>query len=74
MSSNSWVQVRYPGIISRLMGSADAGRVGVHNDCFLASATDIGTFVAAAERTWLASASATVSVGGETCGTNSTQS
>src|SRR4051812_1717022 len=73
-SSDIYVQVRYPAIVSRLVGSADAARVGVHNDCFLASDTDMGTFTSAAERTWLATASATVPVGGETCGTYGTRS
>ncbi len=73
-SPDIWLQVRYPSIVSRLVGSADARRVGLHNDCFLASDTDMGTFATAADRTWLASASATVPVGGETCGTNGTRS
>ncbi len=73
-SPDIWLQVRYPSIVSRLVGSADARRVGLHNDCFLASDTDMGTFATAAERTWLAGASATVPVGGETCGTNGTRS
>ncbi|SNS90867.1 protein of unknown function [Geodermatophilus saharensis] len=73
-SPDIWVQVRYPSIVSRLVDDADARRVGVHNDCFLASDTDMGTFATAEERTWLAAASARVPVGGETCGTNGTRS
>jgi uncharacterized protein DUF4832/uncharacterized protein DUF4874 len=73
-SSDIYVQVRYPAIVSRLVDSVDAARVGVHNDCFLASDTDMGTFASATERTWLATASATVPVGGETCGTYGTRS
>jgi hypothetical protein len=73
-SSDIYVQVRYPAIVSRLVDRADAGRVGVHNDCFLASDTDMGTFASADERTWLATASATVPVGGETCGPYGTRS
>jgi uncharacterized protein DUF4874 len=48
-SSDIWVQVRHPGDRLAPGGSADAGRVGVHNDCFLSSDTDMGTFAAAAE-------------------------
>ncbi|MGY1795493.1 DUF4832 domain-containing protein [Geodermatophilus sp. SYSU D00525] len=68
------VQVRYPAIKQRLVSGADAARVGVHNDCFLASDTDMGTFASDGDRTWLATESATVPVGGETCGTYGTRS
>ena len=73
-STDIWVQVRYPAIAARLVDDADAARVGIHNDCFLASDTDMGTFATADERTWLATASQTVPVGGETCGVSGTRS
>ncbi|MGY1769962.1 DUF4832 domain-containing protein [Blastococcus sp. SYSU D00813] len=75
-SPGIWVQVRYPAISQRLLGSGDprAARVGVHNDCFLASDTDMGTLNSAAERTWLADRSRTRPVGGETCGANAPRS
>ncbi|WP_448642068.1 DUF4832 domain-containing protein [Geodermatophilus sp. URMC 63] len=73
-SPDIWVQVRYPAIKQRLVDAADAPRVGVHNDCFLASDTDMGTLNSDADRTWLATQSGSVPVGGETCGTNGTRS
>ncbi|MGY1727125.1 DUF4832 domain-containing protein [Geodermatophilus sp. SYSU D01062] len=69
-----WVQVRYPAVKQRLVSGADAARVGIHDDCFLASDTDMGTFASDGDRTWLAAQSATVPVGGETCGTYGTRS
>jgi hypothetical protein len=42
-------------------------RVGHHNDCFLASATDMGTYQQPGERDYALSDSAFVAVGGETC-------
>ncbi|MCA2215464.1 DUF4832 domain-containing protein [Jidongwangia harbinensis] len=67
------VQVRYPAIKQRLLSDAAdprAARVGIHNDCFLASADDYGTFTSDADRQWLAAQSRSVLVGGETCGVN----
>lgn len=65
------LQVRYPAIVQRLLsGDPRAARVGIHDDCFLASETDMGTYASAADRNWLAQRSATVPVGGETCGVN----
>src|SRR6185503_5544332 len=42
-------------------------RVGHHNDCFLASATDMGTYQQQGERDYAVSDSAFVPIGGETC-------
>jgi hypothetical protein len=42
-------------------------RVGHHNDCFLASANDMGTYQQAGERDYALLDSAFVPVGGETC-------
>jgi hypothetical protein len=42
-------------------------RVGHHNDCFLASANDMGTYQQAGERDYALADSAFVPVGGETC-------
>jgi hypothetical protein len=52
-------------------GSA-ASRIGAHNDCFLASATDVGTYSENAterqnERNYIASLSRVAPFGGETC-------
>jgi hypothetical protein len=42
-------------------------RVGHHNDCFLANATDMGTYQQPGERDYALADSAFVPVGGETC-------
>jgi hypothetical protein len=52
-------------------GSA-ASRIGVHNDCFMASSTDVGTYSDDAptrqrERAYVAALSAVTPFGGETC-------
>jgi hypothetical protein len=73
--SDVLVQVRYPAIVQRLLaGDPRADRVGVHDDCFLASATDMGTFATASDTTWLARRSAATPVGGETCAPNAPRS
>ena len=47
-------------------GSARS-RVAAHNDCFLASRDDVGTFVGEADREFWRTESRYVSMGGETC-------
>ena len=52
---------------------APVARTGIHNDCFLASPTDYGTFDAAtlaADQAYLARDSRFTPVGGETCNPN----
>lgn len=70
------VQVRYPGIKQTLVPPTDsrAGRVGIHNDCFLASADDYGTFPNESDRAWLADQTRTTPMGGEACQTNAPRS
>jgi hypothetical protein len=71
------VQVRYPGIKQRILPDATdarAARVGVHNDCFLASADDYGTFQTDADRAWLADQTRSVLMGGESCAVNAPRS
>ena len=52
-------------------GAAKA-RVGHHNDCFLADATDMGTYAnVAADKAYLAAENLYVPQGGETCATSS---
>jgi hypothetical protein len=68
---NHMVQVRKPGM-KRAMYGTTAGvnkYVGHHNDCFLASPNDQGTFGAniALEKAYLAADTANVAMGGETC-------
>lgn len=53
-------------------GTAKIARIGVHDDCFLASDTDVGTYsddpvVRARQRRFVAKQSATTIFGGETC-------
>lgn len=66
------IQVRYPAIKQRLLPSSP--RVGVHNDCFLASADDYGTFANESDRAWLAEQTRSVPMGGETCAVNAPRS
>ena len=71
------VQVRYPEIKQRLLGTGTdpaAARVGIHNDCFLASPEDFGTFRVDFDRQWLAEQTRTVPMGGETCMVNTPRS
>lgn len=82
MPKDQFVQFRYPphlmawfasapGESSALNGSA-ASRSGVHNDCFLASATDVGTYSDNAstrteQRNYTMALSKVSPFGGETC-------
>ncbi len=73
------VQLRTPAFKQRFYGStpldsatafggSDASRVGHHNDCFLASATDYGTYTdIGADKSYLAQEGLYLPVGGETC-------
>jgi hypothetical protein len=75
--SRIFVQVRYPAIKQVIMAnssSAQAARVGIHNDCFLASSTDYGTFANDADFQWLAEQTRSVPLGGETCAVNEPRS
>jgi hypothetical protein len=79
------IQLRYPGDIRALYGAtfaasdahngSDKSRIGHHNDCFLASADDQGTYgrdnnSIVQDKTMLATYGAYTPVGGETCGSN----
>ena len=78
--ANRHVQVRTPAMKRRMYGTAAAtahdvtarrtvARVGHHNDCFLADATDQGTYHdTAVEYPYLAADTRYVPMGGETCG------
>lgn len=55
------------------LGGANAARIGHHNDCFLASPTDFGTYPGDAVELWkeyVASDGLLTPVGGETCALN----
>ncbi|HEY0000088.1 MAG TPA: DUF4832 domain-containing protein [Actinoplanes sp.] len=67
-SASTTIQVRTPQIKRRLYPSgAQAARIGIHDDCFLAGTDDNGTFSAADDAAWLAAQSPSTLVGGETC-------
>ena len=79
LPTDRFLQLRYPAYLmawapqvpSWRDGSA-ASRIGAHNDCFLASATDVGTYSENAterqnERNYIASLSRVAPFGGETC-------
>lgn len=49
---------------------SDLSRLAMHNDCFLASANDVGTFANGAQRDFWHKESRYMIMGGETCGTS----
>ncbi len=81
-NANILVQVRYPSIkqivfSGALANDARANRVGIHDDCFLASPDDYGTFTSnpiSIDQQWLANQTLTVPMGGESCGVNAPRS
>jgi len=79
LPADRFLQLRYPAYLMEWApqvpswrdGSA-AARIGAHNDCFLASATDVGTYSENAttrqsERNYIAALSRVAPFGGETC-------
>jgi len=79
LPAGRFLQLRYPGYLMEWSpqapqwrdGSA-AARIGVHNDCFMASATDVGTYsedaaIRQRERGYVAALSAVAPFGAETC-------
>jgi Domain of unknown function (DUF4832)/Domain of unknown function (DUF4874) len=79
------VQLRYPRDLQanypQYLTAAEAfrgtnrARIGVHNDCFLADPTDVGTYKPNLQplRTYLGRIAPFTAVGGETCGIKSTE-
>ncbi len=79
LPADRFVQVRYPPYLiqwtpqpPRWRDGSPAARIGVHNDCFMASATDVGTYSDDAttrkrERAYVAALSGVTPFGGETC-------
>ena len=78
--ADRFIQVRYPPYIMAwtptlpsLTATLQGGyRVGMHNDCFLASPTDVGTYsedsaTRAAQQTYVAALGQLAPFGGETC-------
>ncbi|MFG6413137.1 DUF4832 domain-containing protein [Roseateles sp. DC23W] len=79
LPTERFLQLRYPAYLmawapqvpSWRDGSA-ASRIGAHNDCFLASTTDVGTYsdnttTRQTERNYIAALSRVAPFGGETC-------
>jgi hypothetical protein len=73
------VLVRRPRFRQELEGvldAADLARIGFHNDCYLASSTDYGTYEAPRTpdewRDYIRAATATLPIGGETCNDDAT--
>ena len=74
-----FLQLRYPPYLMawapqapRWRDGSNAARIGVHNDCFLASSTDVGTYSEDAatrrrERDYVAALSSVAPFGAETC-------
>lgn len=79
LPQNVFLQLRYPPDLARLtpmpygeddFASTPRARVGFHNDCFMSSDTDVGTFEGGLDdplRDYVADLANTVPVGGETC-------
>jgi Domain of unknown function (DUF4832)/Domain of unknown function (DUF4874) len=82
MPTDKFIQLRYPGHVmawyttattpSQAFSGSAPSRIGLHNDCFLASATDVGTYsedaaTRAIERDYVATMSQSAPFGGETC-------
>jgi hypothetical protein len=61
-----------PGVEADAFGTSRQARMGMYNDCFMASDTDVGTYdpnptLRAPQRAYVAARSAIVPFGGETC-------
>lgn len=56
-----------PTTFEEAFGNHPKSRVGHHNDCFVSSSNDVGTFKTEADRAYLAADSRYTSMGGETC-------
>lgn len=56
-----------PTTASQAFGTSALARIGHHNDCFLASADDEGTYLNANDRAYIALDTVWVPMGGETC-------
>jgi hypothetical protein len=85
LPSNRSIQIRYPEYIKDLypqpltqasaFGGGNQSRIGNHNDCFLANSTDAGTYYPNISelRSYAASISPWVPIGGDTCQVNPSQ-
>lgn len=84
LPNNRTIQLRTPRYKTRMFETeepigdeigftnTDLARIGHHNDCFVASSNDLGTYLdQEKEKTYLASETMYVPMGGETCGLSS---
>lgn len=78
LPSSRQIQLRTPEHKRRIFGDvplsaeqaydgSDQARTGHHNDCFLSSSTDVGTYHSSIDRPYLLEDSKYTSMGGETC-------
>lgn len=79
LPGDRFLQLRYPAYLMQWSAATPswrdgtaASRIGLHNDCFLASATDVGTYSEDAgtrsrERDYVAALGRVAPFGGETC-------
>lgn len=79
LPADKFLQLRYPAYLMQWApqtpswrDGSSASRVGVHNDCFLASTTDVGTYSENAstrqkERDYVSALGTVAPFGGETC-------
>ena len=71
------IQIRYPYMTRDIFpnpvtagnafGGSNVARVGQHNDCFVSTSADGGTFITNADRTYAAAQTLYTPMGGETC-------
>ncbi|GLY27534.1 hypothetical protein Kisp02_08990 [Kineosporia sp. NBRC 101731] len=76
-SKQQYVGSSDPLTVSEGFSGSDQARIGHHNDCFLASADDYGTFLSdpiTLDQEYLEADSAYLPIGGETCGVNAPRS
>ena len=69
-----WTRDIYPGGVTAetaYSGTA-VSRLGQHNDCFLSTSSDEGTYTGSADRAYVQDVSAYTAMGGETCSAPST--
>lgn len=73
LPTSRYLQVRYPGALMGWNATVNPGaRIGLHNDCFMSSATDVGTYsdnptTRQAQRSYVGALSRVAPFGGETC-------
>lgn len=73
LPSSRYLQVRYPAALMGWSPTVNSNaRIGIHNDCFMSSTTDVGTYsenssTRQAQRSYVGALSRVAPFGGETC-------